>query len=99
MGGIVMMRVMIVAVGSVKRYVLKLVLEDKLQDLEVYPSTGNSNIVTDEGVFYRFLEPKQLLSIPHAQDDFVIIHGDKSDYDSEFISTLGRFEDNVRWIK
>ena len=93
-----MMRVMIVAVGSVKRYVLKLVLEDKLYDLGMYPGKGNT-IVTDEGVFYSFLEPKQLLSIPHAQDDYVIIHGDKSDYDSEFISTLGRFGDNVRWVK
>lgn len=94
-----MMRVMHVAVGSVKRWVIKLTLEDKLSDLGVYPSTGNTNIVTDEGIFYRFIEPKQLLSIPNAEDDYVIIYGDKSDYDSEFISTLGRFGDNIRWVK
>jgi hypothetical protein len=94
-----MMRIMIVAVGSVKRYVLKLALEDKLHDLCVYPSSGNNNIVTDEGIFYRFIEPNQLLSIPHAEDDYVVIYGDKSDYDSEFISTLERFGDNVRWVK
>jgi hypothetical protein len=94
-----MMRIMIVAIGSVKRYVLKLALEDKLPDLGLYPDSGISNVVTEEGISYRFIEPNQLLSIPHAQDDYVVIYGDKSDYDSEFINTLGRFGDNVRWVK
>lgn len=92
------MRVFYIINGILKRSLFSIEFEyslDRYGDIEY---TSSPVIMSNEGVTYMIVGPDYLFRTPNAVDDYVIIYGKKSEYSSEFISTLTRFGDNVKWV-